>query len=73
MGKSVAYFMKWAKFLPISRNGQFRGLGVTYTLFTYLQISSRSRFIGESAEQPLQDPNGRALNQPRPHPSDKIV
>ena len=44
-----------------------------YTLSTYLQISSRSWFIGESAEQPLQDPSGRALNQPRPHPSDKIV
>ena len=23
------YFMKWAKSLPISRNGQFHGLGVT--------------------------------------------
>ena len=31
MGKSVAYFMKWAKLLPISRNGQFQGLGITYT------------------------------------------
>ena len=24
--------MKWAKFLPISRNGQFHGLGVTHIL-----------------------------------------
>ena len=24
--------MKWAKFLPISRNGQFRGLSVTSTM-----------------------------------------
>ena len=30
MGKSVAYFMKWAKFLPISQNGQCCGLGITY-------------------------------------------
>ena len=44
------------------------------TLFTYLQISSRSWVVvGGSAEQPLQNPNGRALNQPRPHPSDKTV
>ena len=33
MGKSIAYFMKWAKFLPIPRNGQFCGLGVTYIHF----------------------------------------
>ena len=30
MGKSVAYFEKWAKFLPISQNGQFHRLGITY-------------------------------------------
>ena len=30
MGKSVAYFTKWTKFLPISRNEQFRGLGIRY-------------------------------------------
>ena len=32
IGKSVAYFMKWAKLLPISRNRQFHGLGVTHAL-----------------------------------------
>ena len=43
-------------------------------LFTYLQVSSRSWIIGRSAEQPLQDPYGRALNRPKhAHPSDKIV
>ena len=30
MDKLVAYFMKWVKFLPISQNGQFHGLDVTY-------------------------------------------
>ena len=32
-----------------------------------------SQAIGVSAEQPLQVPGGRALNQPRPHPSGKIA
>ena len=31
--------MKWAKFLPISRNGQFRGLGVTYITLSLLKNS----------------------------------
>ena len=29
--------------------------------------------VGGSAEQPQQDLNGKALSQPRPHPSDRIV
>ena len=32
-----------------------------------------SRATGGSAEKPLQALDGRALNQPRPHPSDIIV
>ena len=35
IAKSVAYFVKWAKFLPISRNRQFHRLGVTY-IYTYI-------------------------------------
>ena len=35
--------------------------------------SSRYRPVGGSAEQPPQDPGGRALSRPKPHPSDKIV
>ena len=42
-------------------------------LFTYVQISSIPWATGVSAEQPLQVPGGRALNQLRPHPSGKIV
>ena len=42
-------------------------------LFTYVQISSRYWSVGRSAEQPLQGPDGRALNQPKPHPSSRIV
>ena len=47
IGKSVADSMKWAKFLPISRNGQFRGLVITFlyiytfSLHTLLSIMSR--------------------------------
>ena len=41
-------------------------------VFTYVQISSRYRFAGGSAEQPQPDQDGRALSQPRPHPSDRI-
>ena len=33
MGKSAAYFAKWAKYWPTSRNGQFHKLGVTYIFF----------------------------------------
>ena len=42
-------------------------------LFTYVQISSVPWATGGSVEQSLQAPGGRALNQPRPHPSGKIV
>ena len=42
-------------------------------LITDVQISSRYQSVGGSAEQPLQDPSGRALNLPRPHPSNKTV
>ena len=41
-------------------------------LFTYVQISSRYQSVGGSAEQPQQDQDGRALSQPKPHPSDRI-
>ena len=42
-------------------------------LFTYVQVSSITWATGGSAEQPLQVPGDRALNQPKPHPSLKIV
>ena len=41
-------------------------------LFTDVQISSKSPSVGGSAEQPQQGQGGRALNQPKPHPSDRI-
>ena len=41
-------------------------------LCTYVQISSRYQSVGGSAEQPQQDQDGRALSQPKPHPSDRI-
>jgi len=31
MGRHSAHFANWAKCLPISWNGQFHRLGVTYT------------------------------------------
>ena len=43
-----------------------------YTLFTCVQISSNRATCG-SDEQPLLGPNGRALSQSMPHPSDRIV
>ena len=42
-------------------------------LFTYVQISPMFWVAGGSTEQPLQALGGRALNQPKPHPSDRIV
>ena len=42
-------------------------------LTSYVQISSRYLPVGGSAEQPQQDPDGRAQNQPKPHPSGKIA
>ena len=47
-----------------------------FTYVHYLYIDTESPLfwvICGSAEQPLQVPDGRALSQPRPHPSDKIV
>ena len=41
-------------------------------LITDVQISSRYQSVGGSAEQPQQDQDGRALSQPKPHPSDRI-
>ena len=41
-------------------------------LFTNAQISSKVSTVGGSAEHPQQGQDGRALNQPKPHPSDKI-
>ena len=43
------------------------------TLYTYVQISSNLWDVGGSVEQPPPVPDGKALNQPKPHPSDKIV
>ena len=40
-------------------------------LFTYVQIFSIYWSIGGSAEQPQPDPDGKALSQPKPHPSSK--
>ena len=42
------------------------------TLFTYSSIPSRSWILGGSVEQPPQDLNDIALNQPMPHPSSRI-
>ena len=39
----------------------------------YIQDSSKPWATGGSAEQPLQVPGDRALNQPKPHPSGKIA
>ena len=41
-------------------------------MYNYLQVSSRYWSVGGSAEQPQQGPDGRALSQPKPHPSDRI-
>ena len=41
-------------------------------VFTYVQISSRYQSVGGSAEQPQPVQDGRALSQPKPHPSDRI-
>ena len=37
---------------------------------THLLISGH---VGGSAEQPLLGPNGKALNQPKQHPSNRTV
>ena len=36
------------------------------------KIASFYRTTGGSAEQPRQVPDGRALSQPKPHPSDRL-
>ena len=41
-------------------------------VFTYVQISSRYQSVGGSAEQPQPVQDGRALSQPKPHPSGRI-
>ena len=41
-------------------------------VFTYIHFSSRSQSVGGSAGQPQLVRDGRALSQPKPHPSDKI-
>ena len=41
-------------------------------VFTYVQLSSRYQSVGGSAEQPQLVRDGRALSQPKPHPSDRI-
>ena len=51
----------------------FMLLNYMYKLFTYVQISSMSWAAGRSVGQLLPDPDGRALNQPKPHPSSKTV
>ena len=47
-------------------------LNYIYTIYIFTNLLWVP-FIGGSAGQPPPDPNGRALSQPRPHPSDKIV
>ena len=46
-----------------------------HTIYTYMyiRIFPGKWATGRSTEQPLPGPYGRALNQPKPHPSDKIV
>ena len=50
-----------------------------YKLSTYVQLLIYVQnllyfgVICGSAEQPLQAPDGRALNQPKPHPPDRTV
>ena len=41
-------------------------------IYKYVPISSKYQSVGGSAEQSQQDQDGRALNQPRPHLSDRI-
>ena len=41
-------------------------------VFTYVHLSSRYRSVGGSAEQPRPVQDGRALSQPKPHPSGRI-
>ena len=46
---------------------------VLYTSMNiYIEISPAKWVTGRSAEQSLQDPNGGALNQSRPHPSNCV-
>ena len=42
-------------------------------LHNYVQVSSKPWPTDGSAEQPLQVPCDRALNQSKPHPSGRIV
>ena len=41
-------------------------------VFTYVHLSSKYQSVGGSAEQPQLVRDGRALSQPKPHPSDRI-
>ena len=70
----------WAKNLAdIALSYIYIFFGIYIQLYTYVQTFTYVQnllyywVICGSAEQPLQAPGGRALNQPRPHPSGKIV
>ena len=64
---------------PIRRNKPPEGLAfydfffIVCTTIYICTYSSIIRATGGSAEQPLQVLSGRALNRPKPHPSDKTV
>ena len=54
---------------------QYTSISATLTqkIIWSILINNVSSITGGSAEQPLQDPNGRAQNQSKPHLSNKTV
>ena len=64
---------------------EFFGFFLDWLIYIYLSISIYNMYIftnqcpiiigpaGGSAEQPLLALDGKALNQPKPHPSDRTV
>ena len=55
------FFFFFDLYLSVSKNSMY--------ISTHLLITGP---VGGSAEQPLLAPNGRALSQPTPHPSNRI-
>ena len=43
-----------------------------YTMYIYINLLNLRATCG-SAEQPIPSPIGKALSQPKPHPSDRTV
>ena len=69
-GSMSQFFFIFFFFILIIYYRYIQSIYIMYILCTHLLISG---LVGGSAEQPPLGPNGKALNQSKPHPSNRIV